>query len=906
MSALARGLSGAGAPEASTTGVPVVALANALAAAGYVPQSELVPGWIDVDLSKVDVRPIVEDYEHLDEQWRSTIPGPDAHNRMRLLTDLSDGTGLQIAREMRRADSIDSVLLLDDALHVEPNWGWPLRILRTSGSLGSDVVDSLRQQSNGWLHDLVDFVEWDAGSSPRVVDFAFVADDSDLEAIAGMRGLEVRALVLGGSEPSHERWLRIRELASGLGTATILVPCIDDPAEQAGWFARVLEEVSHNVPLDVAAARVSDDGFVIAGDAASAPLENVRLRMRQSSLREATRQGFEADVAGGGGLSPLLGEAVDESMFLHETDGAHVLRHLRADNALGVDLLPDPAAPRVLQADVRRDGKEVREAFRAGAHHQVDIWIGPVTDGTLVARTPDGGVAEIDSEDLHEGADCEILVWDSGGELKSAAVRVGRSRTSDVATFDVTVPDGASDYALSIALILNGRVAQMGVLRGPVTETGAAARREGAHPLEFVVGPQLADLSALTPSADRDVLTMLELGPIVHALIPVSPPVNDTPFERPILNAELAGLGTHSQQSIALLAGAQSDSKKSTWLASRSGASLFAELARLGFPAFRSLVNDFANTDRPKLDAIIGASLVHLAVFNATESRLAVELLYDRMKPGADAEWCDGFDTALETGSCPVCPPWSPDVIPPPSVPVCPAGFWGVRKQIERIRYPDPTENSTAVLRSRFPTGDERIGGLGNVRIGISDRVDKSPIGGKKPTEVMLDTIASAGIAGVGLIRDWKTWLAEVASGHPQVLVLLTHSAQKSLELGTDDLVDSDQIVNPYVRAPWAQSPAGPIVMLLGCDTATTDELSSFVETFRVSGASVVVGTSGTTLGRFAAPIAGELVALLNDPDGPRTVGEALTIMRRRTMKKGWVTGLLMTSFTDSSYALER
>ena len=95
----------------------------------------------------------------------------------------------------------------------------------------------------------------------------------------------------------------------------------------------------------------------------------------------------------------------------------------------------------------------------------------PGAAGLKFAASED--IATIDSDDLQEGALCEILVWDSGGALQSAVVRVGHSRTSDVATFDVTVPKRASDYALSVALILNGRVAQMGVLRGPVTATGS-------------------------------------------------------------------------------------------------------------------------------------------------------------------------------------------------------------------------------------------------------------------------------------------------------------------------------------------------------------------------------------------------------------------------------------------------
>ena len=47
-----------------------------------------------------------------------------------------------------------------------------------------------------------------------------------------------------------------------------------------------------------------------------------------------------------------------------------------------------------------------------------------------------------------------------------------------------------------------------------------------------------------------------------------------------------------------------------------------------------------------------------------------------------------------------------------------------------------------------------------------------------------------------------------------------------------------------------------PIVLLLGCETAVTDELQSFVSRFQDLGAALVVGTTASVLGQRAAPVA--------------------------------------------------
>ena len=228
-------------------------------------------------------------------------------------------------------------------------------------------------------------------------------------------------------------------------------------------------------------------------------------------------------------------------------------------------------------------------------------------------------------------------------------------------------------------------------------------------------------------------------------------------------------------------------------------------------------------------------------------------------------------------------------------------------RSFERTAVPTDDDGFPIVLQNRTRTEQDPIDSLDRVLIGTSDRVDKATIDGRKPTDVMLERITERISSPPSVVNDWNTWQDKIEADQPQLLVLLTHTTADALELGSDEQLERLRIKTFYVRQPFGPTPAGPVVLLLGCDTASTNSsLTSFAAKFMQRGASVVVATIGSTLGRFAAPIAGELVALIADPFGPPTVGEALREVRRATLEKGWVTGLLVNAFGAADYTFNR
>ncbi|MGF1599097.1 MAG: hypothetical protein ACFCVK_19615 [Acidimicrobiales bacterium] len=887
------------------------------------------PDFAEINLTEVDVDAAVVAATENIARWHESIDHVSwAQHRFKVTVPEVDDRTASLAAALRQAAAVGSVFVADEGLEAAPEWRWPLRLGWVRGSVGEAVVDRLTDGTLPyWIATLVEMVELGGPTMPRIIDFLVVPPHPDPHPLLHTRGVRVNALIIVGQKRSSGSvgLVQARELAAHFDAAAILVPGLAEVDPLARWFARLVEEVSHKNPIDVAMGKSTDRGIVVGNsNAMVAPLEDVAVRMRERFRGEAfERYGpdsvrtwesappFEpAEMAPPAMIEMPRALAVDDSdLFSMEGSGATEVKEIRQANELGIDLLPEPNPQRFLQAALFRDGEAVEHALAAGSQHWIHLWIGSGTTGFLRAETPEGAPAPLDPNDLRPDTPADIVVWGDHVELQRQTVMIHPSLLSDLASFVFDVPRRAEDFTINVALVIDGRVIQSGVVRAPVTPSGGKQRRADPVPMRFVVGPELVELDALgaigdvaagaapAPSTPADRLTMIEHPTGVAQM-----------FQEQLNGLMIDKLADHFGPTLATLVGAQVDAKNAAWLRSKHGARTFAALANQGAAAFQALV-PWALEDPERARAMIECPAIHLTMFDVAESRLMVELVYDCEPPDDDADWCDDFDTALTTGSCPSCPPWSPTSSRPLVVPVCPAGFWGIRKIIERTTTELDADGFPVVLQSKPRADTSRIDGLDRVLIGTSDRVDRSKIGNKKPTTVMLDRVKAVLGHNPAVVTDWVSWQQAVAAGAgaPQVLVLLTHTADGSLELGAAARLKQLHMKTDIVRQPFTRDPAGPIVLLLGCDTASTaNTLSSFVATFQQRGAAVVVGTVGATLGRFAAPIAGELIASLADPASPATLGEAVLKVRRDTFAMGWVTGLLLNSFGAADYSLAR
>jgi hypothetical protein len=282
-----------------------------------------------------------------------------------------------------------------------------------------------------------------------------------------------------------------------------------------------------------------------------------------------------------------------------------------------------------------------------------------------------------------------------------------------------------------------------------------------------------------------------------------------------------------------------------------------------------------------------------------------LEFVYDRGSPSDDAELCDGWEAALHPDAevCPACGngPLADDERYRSPI-ICPLGFWGLQKIIERH---DPKPDDAGMVA---PTTERRyLPVVSRVLFASSDKV---PPAERDATVRML----APSLRALTTAETWDEWRRAVMRYQDLLLVLPHHGISAGmgyLEIGDESQPSEarrlrrDQlrkgVVNPYKVTP------GPIVLLLGCRTAQgiEDGYIALARRFQQLPVSIIVGTLAEVLGRHAAPVARELVSqLLNVDDPTLDFGTIMRRVRRRMLADGYLMALSLVALGDAEWRL--
>lgn len=296
-------------------------------------------------------------------------------------------------------------------------------------------------------------------------------------------------------------------------------------------------------------------------------------------------------------------------------------------------------------------------------------------------------------------------------------------------------------------------------------------------------------------------------------------------------------------------------------------------------------------------------TLEYIQIISANANAIVpIEFMYGRATPPPDARMCPKHAVALKEGKCPVdCPGMKT-----PEKHVCPMGFWGLSKVIERHSVDenmiDLPKNAQVLLQSEPRRKRDRISlGAGAV-LGFSERVKA---GDAKPVVTLLGKLTKNRAKGV---KNWGEWKAAVAAAKPTLLISCPHNTEDDdwdfLEIG-DELLSTVGLDGDYARAA-----GGPptIVMLLGCSSAATaSQFATPVGGFRLAGASVVIGTVATVFGEHAPKVAALLAssAFALAANKPISLGEVMRDVRRQALLGKLPMALCVTAFGDADWLLE-
>jgi hypothetical protein len=525
---------------------------------------------------------------------------------------------------------------------------------------------------------------------------------------------------------------------------------------------------------------------------------------------------------------------------------------------------------------------KLEKSFKRNAEHELEAWVGPEVPGALVDKQGEP------VDELLEGSARELTLYvqlpDSERGLAGCFVLPAEGPSKSV-TFRFNVGDRRA-YELKLFLYQAGRLLQQTVIKGKVLANPARAKTA-----VFTIGA--AHLAA--PSTQEQAGAERQVGIVSDRRADGRPTLaafrhgRCAWFDDDRLSNITAGVTTLLDRLTrdSAIAGLPLDDQRIV--------SAFRALACLG-AELRQIIEgslSYVFGDRP-LDR------VQLTMARENDF-VPLDFVYDFPAPATDATMCSNW----RTGAAHACTAADHRVPVDPrglSTVVCPHGFWGVSKIIERqVLQLDPTASTSPrdfVLaledRSKRPA----------LRLLSSGLLASSSKARQKDASEVLQRLTLVTGGNCDQATDWVTWAERFRGKHPALLVLLSHTDEllnmDALEIG-GDVSNTGQLGQILVGS----SPDyHPVVLLLGCRTnAPVRSARSIVTTFYGNNASLVVGTLTPVLAAHAPRVAERLLDTLAAADDQlqegATIGDLLLDVRRRLLASGEPIALTLTALGD-------
>lgn len=477
-----------------------------------------------------------------------------------------------------------------------------------------------------------------------------------------------------------------------------------------------------------------------------------------------------------------------------------------------------------------------------------------------------------------EGHQLTVLFWEprASPEPQIASLWLPPRGDSQPVSFTFEAPRDAKSIAARVTILHANRVLQTGVLKAPIGPRGEWSFGLDAAPRTILEG-----LSGRTPYdaalVEGEAITAAADGKVA------------------VLHLEDGQLEDLTRFLTRQISRAAADPDSYAQLDSPGSVELLRTLAQKGGSVRETLCE---HTD---LAALVNAQRIHITSARVG-SFFPVELLYSYEPPDDTAGLCPRAAEALQKGECPG------DCGVDRRQKVCPLGFWGLSRVIERHAHQREDNRMTGDFLLRPEPVRERspLPVSGTSLLAASGRASEV-----KATAVddLFEVLRKRGSAGRA--SDWDDWKTKIGSAAPSLLVLLPHHEQSQdeevLEIGQGDRLKSELVRSDHVR----RQPNGPypILLLLGCETNLSRiAFDNFVTRFRDKGAAVVVSTIATILGRHASPAAGRLVELLDEEaaEGNSTFGEIMVRLRRKLMATQTPMALGLTAYGDADWVLTK
>lgn len=809
----------------------------------------------------------------------------------------------------------DSVFVEWNASRADLRWQWPLRIAAFANDLKALGLANLCKV---WPSSSL--VEVQALTREQARCEVLVIPGSVRDGLRRILELShsVRAghiLLLG---PVDIAWRELRSHVDALFAETqagaLSIVSLPDSLPVSERLNHWVQELSHNAPYDIALARAFPretslhivDLRLLDEAALTNVARDLGRRLRRLSpkvtftLPRETPRRINVDwtmAKPPADLGMTLEEHYEALPFGGESEGATGLSEIAVAARRSRREAAPSEPPRFLQGDLFRFSEGVAEREARGlivdSRYRLDVFIGRVGEGAITADRPFQD-EQLDWS-LKDSYTLQVLFaeprqWDA--PLKGT-LKLSREGSSTKCHF-VFSPTRAGPFAGRVTVYYRGRVLQTAVLEAIVVATASdVVALEKTAPLRFAVEAELrSSLGTLDDRRRFDVCLVLN-----HTTAGTSA-MTAASGEGAYI-ASLDGIAPQLSTINGLLNQVALNSKRyGTSLLSKANAKLLCDLAAEGNLLYRSLVSDFIDLSAAAQTLRTAEYLQIVSI--KPDAIIPLEFVYEYPPPKDGAPVCKNAKQALKEGECPKS--CRPEHSPAPHV--CPLGFWGLKKVIERHVH-DPRLLKPAIVQSEPLVGRDVLPLIGPSLLAASKQV---PTASRTRLEKAMQSARNGGVTSV---TTWSNWRQAVQANKPVLLLALPHAAGTgsniSLEI-SGDVLKSIYIDKSYVRGNPEKPP--PVVLLFGCDVANvayTDAYARHIAVFRQADAALVLGTVATLLGADAARVAEKLIErlVLVAKKLPDRFGEVLRQVKREAVAESLMTAMCLVAFGDADWRLK-
>jgi hypothetical protein len=554
---------------------------------------------------------------------------------------------------------------------------------------------------------------------------------------------------------------------------------------------------------------------------------------------------------------------------------------------------------RLLQGNLFKlvEGRDVleRRGLELGSSYKLDVFVAPPGEGSIEA---DGAFPDQELDWQAKDSYALQVIFaepDQWREPMTGTLSMPRRGRSSACRFAFS-PTSAGAFSGRLTLCYRGRVLQTALLNAMVVSRPTDwSQMKDTPTLRFAVeavvrrnlkeldGRRQFDASLVlnhTPKQQGTATAVSEHGAFINSLDGILP-------QLAVLNEILSQVALNSKA-------------YSRGLFTRRNAKLLCELAQEGNLLYRHIVLDCIDRSPAAADL---RDAEYLQIVSAKPDALVpLEFIYEYAPPTPDAPVCKNALKALNDGKCPsTCVPKTS-----PAEHVCPLGFWGLSRVIERHVH-DPQLAREAKVEGDGAEPQEDSNTLARRGASLLAASKQVPLTSQSQLQKCMQKSWQGTVTAVS---KWTQWQATVRENQPVLLLALPHAdgtgSKLSLEI-SGDVIQSIFIDSRYV-CPNSKVP--PIVLLLGCDVvnvASTEAYARNIAIFREANAAIVLGTVATVLGADAANIAGKLVTKLSDTAKVSGVrfGEILRRTKREAVAESVMMAMCLVAFGDADWYLK-